>query len=146
MTYSTAFKNINVKTIEATKLLPKAGIWKNDVSPIQKIQACENWIKAVSEIYEVEVPEFRFDTSEVMYQTTGGGHYEPWANRITLFMKFSMVTLLHEFRHHLQHTKRVTMYKNDNEEDARAWSVSLYKLACPKSYQNAVNKGIMHFN
>lgn len=146
MTYSTAFKNIKKEAIEVTKLLPKGGIWKKDIPLEQKISACEKWLEEISSIYGIEVPEFRFDSSEVMYNQTGGGCYEPWNNRITLFKKFSMVTLLHEFRHHMQHQMEFGLYRNDIEEDARAWSVSLFKAACPKSYQNAINKGILHFN
>lgn len=146
MTYSTTFTNIETETISATKLLPKGGIWKAATPLEQKIETMKTWLNTVSEIYGIEVPEFRFDTSEIMYNQTGGGHYEPHMNRITLFKKFSMVTLIHEFRHHMQHQMDLELYKNDIEEDARGWSVSLFKTACPKSYANSVQKGILHFS
>ncbi|UDY80739.1 hypothetical protein [Geobacillus phage GR1] len=146
MTYSTAFKNIDKRTVEATKKLIKSGFWKKDVSTEYKVKICNEWLETVSEVYGIEVPEFRFDTSEVMYMQTGGGYYEPWAKRITLFKKFSLVTFLHEFRHHMQHEMELSLFRRNHEEDARGWSVSLFKKATPKSYKNAVEKGLLHFS
>lgn len=147
MSYSTAFKQIDSRTINATQSLVKNGLWKKDLTVQQKYNICDIWVTVVSEIYGIEKPTFRFDPDERMYNLTGGGHYEPHANRITLFKKFSLVTLMHEFRHHMQYQMYdLKLYKGHVEEDARAWSVSLFKLALPKSYQNAVNKRILHFN
>src|SRR5437763_351675 len=102
MTYSTTFTNLETEVIAATKILPKGGIWKKDVPVEQKIETMKTWLTAVSEFYGIEVPEFKFDNNEVMYQQTGGGQYNPYDKTIYLFKKFSMVTLLHEFRHHMQ--------------------------------------------
>lgn len=146
MTYSTAFKNIDKRTIEATKKLVKSGLWKKDLSTDHKVKICNEWLQTVSEIYKIEIPEFRFDPSEILYMQTGGGVYEPWAKRITLFKKFSLVTLLHEFRHHMQYQMDLSLFRKDHEEDARGWSVSLFKAATPKSYKNAVEKWLLHFN
>lgn len=146
MTYSNVYKNIKKETIELTKLLPKQGLWKKDVSKDQKIEAIQNFLLKVSEIYNIEVPKFKFIESDFYYRATGGGTYTPSSKEITLYNKFSLVTLLHEFRHHMQHEGLEKLYKDDLEEDARAWSVSLFKSACPKSYKNAVEKGILHFN
>ncbi|RSK43112.1 hypothetical protein [Bacillus canaveralius] len=81
-----------------------------------------------------------------MYNQTGGGFYEPWMTRITFFKKLSLVTLLQEFMHHMQNQMDLKLYRKDIEEDARAWSVSLFKAATPKAFMNAVNKGILHFD
>ena len=145
MLYSEVFKNLNKKTIEVTRLLPKDGIWKKDVSTEEKILICEKWLKSVSEIYEVEVPKFRFSNSQSGYFTSGGGIYSSETACITLYKKFSIVTLLHEFRHHMQYQNSIRMYRGEQEEDARAWSLSLYKSALPKSYQNSVDKRNLHF-
>lgn len=145
MTYSTAFKNIDKRTVEATKKLVEAGLWRKELPVQHKTMIINEWLLSVSQVYKMKVPEFRFDDSDVMYRQTGGGYYEPLACRITLFKKFSLVTLLHEFRHHMQHQTCLNMYRNDHEEDARAWSVSLYKTATPKSYEKAVGRGILHF-
>src|SRR5437763_14983107 len=102
MTYSTTFTNIETEVIAATKLLPKGGIWKA-VTPIeQKIETMQTWLKTVSKFYELDIPNFCFDNSEVMYNATGGGQYNPYTKTIFLYKKFSMVTLIHEFRHYMQ--------------------------------------------
>lgn len=146
MTYSTTFTNIEAEVIAATKLLPKGGIWKAATPVEQKIETMQTWLKTVSEFYGLDVPNFKFDTSEIMYQQTGGGSYDSYSKTINLFKKFSMVTLIHEFRHYMQDCMELDLYKDDHEEDSRGWSVSLFKLACPKSYENAVAKGILHFS
>jgi hypothetical protein len=92
---------------------------------------------------------------------------------IFLYDKMSFTTFLHEYRHHLQHKLAdlphisIDMYDNLNnaaspeaqaqigraieqaainsEEDARGWSCSLYFIADPEKYQNAVDKGLLHF-
>jgi hypothetical protein len=144
MTYSTAYTNIKSGAIDSTKKLAKNGFWKKNHQD-RKTEICKQWLKEVSAIYGIETPTFRFDSSERMYKQTGGGYYEPSHNRITLFKKFSMVTFLHEFRHHMQHQMKLKLYKGDIEEDARAWSVSLFKCSTPKAYENSVRKGILHF-
>ena len=145
MSYSEVYKNIDCRTVEATKELIKTGFWKKDSTVDDKILLCNKWLKAVSEVYEVEVPEFKFDQSKARYRQTGGGIYDPCNKTITLFLKFSLVTFLHEFRHHLQYQKDLKMYKNHKEEDARAWSVSLFKIAAPNSYEKAVENRTLHF-
>lgn len=146
MTYSKAYKNIHAKTIEASKQLPKYGFWRKDATVDYKIELCIEWLETVSNIYKVRTPEFFFNESKMQYIQTGGGIYSPSERKITLYHKFSLVTLFHEFRHHLQNEKKLDLYKNDIEEDARAWSVSLFATALPRSYENAVSKGILHFN
>lgn len=145
MLYSDVFKNLDKRAIEATALLPAEGFWKKDLPIDEKISICEKWLKTLSEIYKVNVPDFRFSESESNYLRTGGGVYESRLVRITLYKKISLVTLLHEFRHHLQHQKNIKLYKKDLEEDARAWSLSLYKQALPDSYQNSVDKRNLRF-
>lgn len=146
MNYSDVYKNIDTRTIEETKQLIKNGFWKKNITEEARIDLCKTWLKGVSYIYKVNIPEFQFSSSEASYRRTGGGIYEIQLETITLFKKFSLVTLLHEFRHHLQHVKKIKMYKDHKEEDARAWSVSLFKLSSPNSYKKSVENGTLHFN
>lgn len=87
MTYSNAFKNIDRRTIEATKKLIKDGIWKKDTPIEKKVEICEQWIKTASVIYNVKAPIFEFVDSETSYRRTGGGVYSPSENKITLYKK-----------------------------------------------------------
>lgn len=147
MSYSNVFKNIDSRVVDATAKLVKAGLWKKDLPKQHKILICSEWVETVSALYKIDAPIFRFDESEVMYKQTGGGYYEPAMKRITLFKKFSLTTLLHEFRHHMQIQKagELKMYKYDIEEDARAWSMSLFRAATPKAHAKAVASKSVHF-
>jgi hypothetical protein len=147
-TYSKVFKNIKPEVVQATKDMVKAGIWKADVSDQDKAIAIGLWIQKCAEIYNFEAPKFYFVTGQEgarEYARTGGGCYFPHSNEMYLFKKVSITTLLHEFRHAMQFQKAVKMFRNDHEEDARAWSVSLYRKSLPNSYKKAVEKGILHF-
>jgi hypothetical protein len=68
------------------------------------------------------------------------GCYQPMT-RIMVLNKPSLVTFLHEYKHHLNN-----MTQQDNtEESARGFSHSLYFQATPKLFENAVLKGLLVF-
>lgn len=144
--YSKVYKNIKGEVIEETRQLVKNGFWKSEMSVEDKMKICVKWLQAASQIYGVEIPSLKFNPSAARYNRTGGGIYTPHLKEITIYKKFSLVTLLHEFRHHMQYEiEDLKLYKGDLEHDARAWSVSLYKLALPESYKRACENGILHF-
>lgn len=144
MAYSKVYKSIKSGVVEASKELIPA-LWHTEGMEEQGMMM-QTWLSAVADIYEVERPALIFSSSQEGYNQTGGGCYNCDTNKITLFVKPSFVTLAHEFRHMMQHKKGVKMYKDDSEEDARAWSVSLFRLTNEKAYKAAVRKGILHFN
>lgn len=147
-TYSQVFKNIKPEAIALTKELAKSGIWKKDVSKSDKAIAMGIWVQKMADLYNMERPKFYFidgAKGKAQYRKTGGGCYIPSHHEIYVFEKPSITTLLHEFRHAMQFQLGVKKFRGDHEEDARAWSVSLYRLSLPKSYKNAVEKGILHF-
>lgn len=143
--YSRVFRNIHPKAVEATIELKKSGFWKEDVDIQDKVIAMGIWIKKMSEIYGIEAPKFYFVDNVGEYRRTGGGCYFPELNEMYVFHKPSMMTLIHEFRHAVQ-TKvpDLDIYKGDIEEDARAWSHSLYRKALPVSYKKALERGLFH--
>lgn len=71
----------------------------------------------------------------------GVGGYSPFRKEI-IINKCSLVTFLHEFRHHIQFCLRLDC---DKEEDARGWSHACYFLATPRLFETAVRKGIIIF-
>jgi hypothetical protein len=128
--------------IEATKEL-MTKIWHNPRRI--KREGVLEWLRVVSPIYGIDVPNFEFvggEEGDWMYAITGGGKYRPDTHTIYLFKKYSLTTLLHEFRHAWQFRTGSTL---DKEDDARAWSCSLYKVTDPERYQRAVENGILHF-
>lgn len=144
MSYAKVYKHLKPEIVNATKeMMPD--IWRGDNESKEIIMRA--WLVKASTIYNVPVPAFKFDAANLDgYSMTGGGCYEPAVNQITLFYKASLVTLLHEFKHMLQHVKGGYMYRDDKEQDARAWSVSLFKMANARAYRTAVRKGLLHFN
>jgi hypothetical protein len=147
-TYSEVFKNIKPEAVAITKELIKSGIWKKEVSNEDKAIYMGIWVQKMSQLYGMETPKFYFvggKEGKREYNRTGGGCYFPTLNEMYVFKKPSLTTLLHEFRHAMQEKLDVKEFRKNKEEDARAWSVSLYKLAAPNSYKKAVAAGIMHF-
>ncbi len=67
------------------------------------------------------------------------GRYNLAAKKVTL-RKPSIVSFLHEFRHHLQHQGDVRIVK-DKEHDAQGWACSVYYKACPKLFTKAAREG-----
>lgn len=114
----------------------------------KRLQAAK---KATADLCEClgisDVPDviFRdYEEGEMLYMCTGGGSYMVDYNTIELYKKFSLVTFLHEFRHVMQHKLDIDMYKT-NEDDARAWSLSLYYLADPVRFNRAARMGMLHY-
>ena len=53
--------------------------------------------------------------------------------------KPSLVSFLHEFKHHINHKLNLP----NTEESARGFSHALYYIATPKLFESAVNKGLL---
>lgn len=102
----------------------------------------ENWLSHASGTYDLPKPNFRWDSAA---EDGGGGVYYPQSHEIVM-SKVSITTLLHEFRHHLQHNG-AAMIDPDLEEDARAWSLSLYYAVRPNLLRKLVQQGrIFHIS
>lgn len=148
-TYSKVFTKIKPEAVKITKELIKSGIWKSDITNEDKAIYMGIWVQKMSALYGFNVPKFYFiggKDGAREYKRTGGGCYFPELDEMYVFKKPSLTTLLHEFRHVMQHKANVKRFRNDAEEDARAWSCSLYRTAAPNSYKKAMEKGIMHYS
>jgi hypothetical protein len=100
---------------------------------------------SMSHYYSVPVPSLyvtgmqEFSEIDSRLETTLG-HYDDLRMQVES-RKFSVLTILHEFRHHLQyHCRSMVMMSNDNEMDANAWSQLLFKSAWPERYNELVGK------
>lgn len=65
---------------------------------------------------------------------TGNGYFDPQANAITLVNKLSVITYLHEFAH--------AVWGSD-ERIAVVWSLNLFRIMFPLSFQNLAFVGHM---
>lgn len=136
MSYSRIFKFKQKDVIDLTRELARV-IWKG--TDQEKYKFSRLWLAYMSEVDKIPLPALIYIDSDELRQQTGGGIYNNNYNVIIL-SKWSLVTLIHEYRHAVQHAREML------EEDARAWSVSLFRRACPKAYRRAVEKGILHFH
>lgn len=86
----------------------------------------------LSKIYGISTPKVTKDHREVYYwnnQTIG----LPVSPRT---QKVSMLSFLHEYRHHMQRQKIEPLHP-DVEEDARAWSMSMFHSSKPVMFRKA---------
>ena len=118
--YHKRFTRFKPETLVATKRLRRGWSTKTEQ---QRWQASREWLATVSAIYGV--PPVELNTS------TGADCYKVRSQ--TIYMsKPSIITLLHEFRHHLQFTVGPEGIVG-SEPDARAWSLSLYYRVAPRT-------------
>ena len=134
--------NIPNVVIEATREL-MTKIWRqtNEV----RLTGIQAWLTTASETYGLIKPEFEMiqgDEGRIMYARTGGGQYFPDTNKIILYKKHSLTTLIHEYRHAMQFQ---TNFQGELEEDGRGWSASLFYLADPVKYMTAALAGTIIF-
>lgn len=135
--YRYRFKHIDPRVVSATKRLIETKPWRGNPGRggVEERRAAREafraWLEAASAAYGIRPPELVIGVRGTY------GFYDPVLNIIAL-PKFSVFTLLHEFRHAYQCQKR---FKVGCEEDARGWSASLVYAADPGFYRRAVKKG-----
>lgn len=143
MNYHTKFANIKDSAIGLTYMLFSPEFF--DKSDEDKLKHMNDWLRAMSAIYDVPNPLLVLSTPE----ECDLGEYIPTDDSVDalygkiVLPKLSVVSLIHEFRHHLQvnEAAKYSSAGKDNEEDARAWSLSLLYLARPAMFKQSVKKG-----
>lgn len=98
----------------------------------------ENVVNLLVEYFNVPKPIVTVGAPGAVLE---GPHYLPETNTIELDT-LSVVSLLHEFRHHLQHCTNQPV----DEVDARIFSVSLYARVFPVLYQKMSQSGRLIFS
>lgn len=95
----------------------------------------ETMIQKITEIYEVDQPSLTLNP-------TRGNCYYPHRKEISI-MSYSIISMLHELRHHLQHSG-IQNQDLTIEQDARAFSLRIFSKACPKSFKKSVQANRVH--
>lgn len=91
----------------------------------------------LSLLYEVKNPSIEFGKML-------SNSYRPSTQEIRL-TNTSLISFLHEYRHHLQRSKGLKYKDLTIEQDARAWSLRVYSKAVPKMFERAVkNRKVAH--
>jgi len=113
----------------------KAGFFKEKEFN-KKLEILNSLHKALCEFYKLDVIKVN-----VIENYLGTGKYN-WILKEIFIDKISLVTYLHEFYHY----KAMSLNQKENTEDnARGWSISLFYLATPNLCRTAIeNNKIMH--
>lgn len=130
--YYKQYTKIKPEVITAIKSLIDSGFFRE--SKKNKLNMIKQLHTTLCNIYQLPICEV-----ELERRLWSNGMYNPIKDKIILFKKVSLVTYLHEFKHYLQLKKG----KRNNENIARAWSLSLFYLADKKAFKRAVEKGLV---
>lgn len=137
MRYHTRFRHVRGTTLTATKTLMSG--W-GGATEDERWTKMRTWLDAVAPTYAVPTPKLVKD------QQAGAGFYRGVGNEIHMAYP-SVVTLLHEFRHAMQ--RQLGLDRGDEdydyEDDARAWSLSVYYAVAPRTYRRLVRSGQILF-
>lgn len=126
--YHTRFNNLHDTAVrcvdEAAPALWNVDQWQAELQELAS---------QLADVYDVPKPEVKHDDREVYYR-----------NSETIGLpNASLVSFLHEFRHHMQ--KHGRQANDDIEEDARGWSISMFAEAEPDYFQQAWEDGRIMF-
>lgn len=132
--YHQRFTRFKPATVNATKVLMRG--WR-DATADERLTKAKAWVEEVAALYGMRTPQL------VLNPRAGQGHYQPWNNEIHMAY-MSIVTLIHEFRHAMQ-VQRGDGRGRDPEDDARAWSLSLYYRTAPRAFVRLARAGEILF-
>lgn len=126
--YHTMFPDISSSTLEVIKhIVLERGLWR--VEKPEGFDLIREMYEKISSVYGFPTPSLIEDTYE---------YYFISGERIGL-PKVSLVSSLHEYRHHMQKKGRLRF--SDVEVDARGWSISAFHYALPEDFDSAWRKG-----
>ena len=141
MAYHTRFTHLHPKVISRTATLVRAKPWAAD-DEAQEYMARE-FVTDLAAVYGFDVPDVQIRATDSIAFITDG-YFDPGTWKIVL-PRFSVVTLLHEFRHAMQHADvaGATFWPDrmENEHDARAWSCSVFYRAAPRRFRRMAREG-----
>ena len=134
--YHIAYTQLKPAVVKIVRdFIVKARPWRGTAE--EKQQKFEAVIKKLARHYNIRPPTVHISDPE---HAMGSGFYNQETNHIEL-PHYSVVTLLHEFKHAMQHLTN----QPQNEEVARGWSLSLFYKAAPKHFKRAVERAIIFF-
>lgn len=139
MRYHLRFKRFHPGTIRATDELFSSKPWAG--TDDEKQDKFERWLRQVSNVYSIPAPQLEI-TDDPLTLLMAGGYS---AGTMTL-PKFSVLTMFHEFRHHMQFCgvgRAGDIYGEGQamEHDAAGWSCSLFYTVRPTLFRKAVRAG-----
>lgn len=122
------------EAIKRVRAIIKDGYYKKNERG--QLNMLTQLLNEICDIYGVTPPNVSYGT-----QHFGAfGSYNPGTQTINL-SNTSIVTALHELRHHFQHTEGFGREGYNSEQDAHGWSIGLFAKAVPKMFEKAVKGG-----
>jgi hypothetical protein len=148
MNLVTTHPRVERETVGLIKAVVKSGYFR--LEPEQKMQILSEISQQLATTYRVPTPNLRLTPSlgTILDNSEGAplGAFTGDSNTIYLGTP-SIVTFLHEFRHHIQYNQEGFELAEgipDREVDAQGWAVCVYRQACPRMFRTAVeNNRIM---
>lgn len=143
-TYHLAFTEFPPATIAATQTLFRAR--PSRLAPAERRAVLQEWVETISDACGMARPQVAWHPSA---DSTGGGYYRPANHALVMSPNEpSVITLIHETRHAMQHTGTgPPPVSPDIERDARAWSLSLYYQTRPALFEKLVRAGrVLHID
>jgi hypothetical protein len=134
--YHTRFENLHDDAVEHVRRA-SSPLWNSDDRD-EQLRLLGGLAADLAGVYGLTVPEVRWDSREVYYPA-GLVSERP----VIGLPRASVVSLLHEFRHHMQRAGRQA--NPDAEEDARGWSISMFAEARPRAFDKAWRGGRVWF-
>jgi hypothetical protein len=129
------------RLLELTRRFIEVRPWRGSYS--ERIRKFDIWLHGANLVYGM--PQVALHVSPKM-APHGVGRYvaaTDEAPAMICLAKFSVISLFHQFRHHMQANAQAGAYDTDEEgaQDAQAWACSLYYVTDTKRYRKAVRKG-----
>jgi len=128
--------------LEVTDRYFKQRPWRADW-----VDKAQGWVTDAAEVYGLPGLTLRHTSPA---EAAGSGCYLPILGEIRM-PKPSVVTLFHEFRHAIQHHRPSDVHywldptAQPAEDDARAWSLSLFHQVRPQLLASAVEAGSVFY-
>lgn len=127
------------RIIELTKRFISLNPWHRKADHNRLFDA---WLHGANIVYglpEVLLTQQPTESGVGMYNPAEDGAGWP----IITLHKWSLVSLFHQYRHHMQANSQTTPYADEAEQatDAQAWACSLFYVCDPKRFRRMVRLG-----
>jgi len=122
---------IRALTLQFVKMRP----WDRPDAETERL--FRTWVHGACTVYQIPEPELvRIPVTVPSAEPTWGAYREN-----TIFLRrWSMISLFHQFRHHMQeHAEEHD--RTDDPEDAQAWACSLFYVVAPRRFRRMARAG-----
>lgn len=111
----------------------------------EKGRKFDTWLHGAAMAYGVPYPVLEVAPPKARPRGRSVGSYDPATGTINL-QRFSVISMFHQFRHHLQACtmEEGKAWTHDDEkmaQDAQEWACSLFYIVAPRRFRRYVRRG-----